>query len=326
MLDHGELHYSERPAQPDPLSPFLPTGEQYAWDSTSIKLSEECLRKYQYTMIEGWRHRAPSAHLRFGAAYATALEHYYKWRAEGINSADALRMAVREALVATWEYRKNEGCFDIPGTGGPWESDHNLKNRENLIRTIVWYVDQFEDEPIKVHTLMNGKPAVEYSFRLEIDNGNLLCGHIDRLVEYSGDIYVMDQKTTGSTLTPRYFEQFSPDTQMSAYTFAGKVIYDAPVKGVIIDAAQIAVGFSRFERGFTFRTQKQLEEWYDGAMYHIEAAQTAVRENHFPMRTMSCGNYGGCPFRGVCNKSPEHRENFLKADFEKRPWNPLATR
>lgn len=175
--------------------------------------------------------------------------------------------------------------------------------------------------------LPDGKAAAEYSFTIDIGNDVLLCGHIDRLVQYSGDYYVMDQKTTGSTISPRYFDDFNPDTQMSLYTLAGNMIYGLPVKGVVIDAAQIAVGFSRFERGFTFRTKPQLEEWLKDTMYHIRSAQQATRDNYFPKNRSSCNKYGGCQFRGVCARSPEVRENFLKADFVQVPrWNPLERR
>lgn len=318
------------------LSSFDADGVQIAWDATSIHLAETCLRKYYYKMVEGWSPKSNSVHLLFGGWYATALEHYYKYRAEGDASHEALRRVVREALVATWEYETEptvegdtgypEGVNIIRGSGRPWHSDHNAKTRENLIRTIIWYVDQFENEEIHVVQLADGKPAVELSFTLEIED-ILLCGHIDRLVEYSGDVYVMDQKTTGTTINAGYFNKFSPNMQMSTYTFAGQIIYNLPVKGVIIDAAQIAVGFTRFARGFTFRTRSQLEEWYETAMYHVRRGQQAVRENHFPMNTSSCDLYGGCEFRHICARSPEVRQNFLRGDFVKgERWEPLKRR
>lgn len=294
-------------------------GVQVAWDSTSLKLAETCLRKYQYKMIEGWQPRRKSVHLLFGGWYATALEHYYKHRALGLNSNDALIFVVREALEATWIREENYN--------GPWISDHPTKTRENLIRTIVWYVDQFENEKVEVVRLNDGSPAVEYSFRLSVDDGVMFSGHIDRLVTFSDQYYVMDQKTTASTLGSYYFDQFNPDTQFSLYTFAGQMIYHLPVTGVIIDAAQVAVGFTRFERGFTFRTKAQLDEWYGNALWHIRLAQQATEKKEFPMNDTSCNNYGGCEFRGICSRSPEVRKNFLLGDFtQEEVWNPLRSR
>lgn len=292
-------------------------GVQYVWDATSLTLADTCLRKYEYKMIHGWQHPNKSVHLIFGGLYATALEHFYKHVALGHTSQEALCLVVHEALINSWD----------AAAGAPIAFDHNAKTRENLIRTIVWYVDQFENESISVVHLKNGKPAVELSFTLPVDDGLLFAGHIDRLVEYTGDKYVMDQKTTGSTITTNYFNNFNPDIQMSMYTFAGRMIYDIPVRGVIIDAAQINVGFTRFERGFTFRSDGQLDEWYHESLATIRRAQGATRAGFFPKNTTACGNYGGCEFRAVCSRSPEARKHFLAGDFVKGPtWDPLDRR
>lgn len=307
---------------------FDADGVQFAWDSTSLKLAETCLRKYQYKMILGWQPERKSVHLLFGGWYARALESYYKYVADGMGQDEALIEVVSEALVETWEFDLDEKGEPISDSGKPWQSDHNTKTRENLIRTIVWYIDQFgEDDSCQTVILSSGQPAVEHSFRLEVDDGIILCGHLDRLVEYGKHEYIQDQKTTGSTITARYFEQFNPDSQMSLYTFAGKSIFGLPIKGVMIDGAQIAVGFTRFERGFSFRTEDQLNEWYDHSMFHIEKARQATRDNHFPLNPSSCNTYGGCEFRHICSKAPSVREQFLKGDFvQGKRWDPLEVR
>lgn len=324
---------------------FNTEGVQVIWDSTSIGIAQTCLRKYEYKLLAGWSSPNLSVHLRFGAHYATALEHFYKHVALGMSEEDALLEVVTEALIDTWDHewtvpegyeainsRRPVTVDDfiperIPGTGEPWNSMHNLKTRETLIRSIVWYFDHFANDPAPVHILADGRPAVEHSFAIPVDNGITFTGHLDRLVDYAGNPYVMDQKTSGSTIGPYFFDQFNPNTQMSMYTFAGQVSLGVPVKGVIIDAAQIAVGFTRFERNFTMRTEDQLEEWYESSMYWIAQAQRAVRENYFPMNTASCGNYGGCEFRNICGKSPHVREQFLKSNFvQNDPWDPSAKR
>lgn len=341
------------------LKSFDPSGIQFGWDSTSIKSAEKCLRYYFYKHIEGWQPRRKSVHLLFGGWYASALESYHCYVAQGMDSEEAIIDIVGEALVETWNYDDCEECDGtglllksnpkgvttqseaamgecancaglgiLQGTGSPWLSDHNTKTRENLIRTIVWYLDQFgDDDTCKTVILSDGNAAVEHSFQLDADNGIVLSGHIDRLIDYDGKVYVQDQKTTGSTITMRFFDGFNPDTQMSLYTFAGRALFGIPVKGVMIDGAQIAVGFTRFERGFTFRDEGSLNEWYDEAMYTIEGARRAMREKFFPKNAASCGNYGGCEFRNVCARSPSVREQFLKADFVQQPrWDPLESR
>ena len=309
-------------------SPFLEgTKVQYAWDSTSLGWLKECPRKYYYSMIEGWRPKHETVNLKFGALYHHGLEFYDKSRSEGVEHDDALIETVRMLMTQTWEAASENK------PAGPWESDHNTKTRETLVRSVIWYLEQFgQVDPAKTVQLANGKPAVELSFKMQLDFGPLghvpyiLCGHLDRVVEYAEGIYVMDRKTSGSTLSSNYFDQFDPDNQMSLYTLASKVIYATPVKGVIIDAAQIAVGFTRFSRGFTYRTDTQLDEWLRDIAYWMEVEADLAKRNHWPMNDKSCHKYGGCHFRKVCSKSPEVREIFLRTDFIKQEWNPLVPR
>jgi len=310
-----------------PLNKSFRDGMQYVWDSTSLKLADECPQKYYYKMIEGWDNPRKGQHLRFGLHYATALEHFHKHLADGVDRETALMLVVEEALIDTWDNHEVVDCVPVPGTGSAWDSGDPLKNRPNLIRSIIWYLDHFADDPVKTIILIDGKPAVEHSFTLPVNDGLYFAGHLDRLCTYSDHTYVMDQKTTGSTLSSYYFNQFSPDMQMSMYTFAGKAIFNIPLKGVIIDAAQIAVGFTRFERGFTFRTESQLHEWYDDTLYLIETTRKHTANNYLPKKLTSCGNFGGCEFRGVCSRDPEVRKNFLEADFKQGwVWDPLEKR
>jgi RecB family exonuclease len=305
-----------------PLS-FDADGVQFAWDATSIENYDKCPRYYYYTNIEGYRPSNKSVHLLFGGFYATALEHFYKHLADGMSFEDAQAEIVWEALRSTWLRLEIDGKV----RGGPMAFESSEKTRANLIRTIIWYTEFFREDPMNVVHLANGKPAVELSFSLNVDNGVVLCGHLDRVVEYGGAAYVMDQKTTGQSLSQYYFNQWDTSMQMSLYSFAGGAILNAPVKGVVIDAAQIAGGFSRFMRGFTLRTDLQLQEWYDEAMHKIEEARHYTREQHFPRRTASCGNYGGCPFRSVCGSDPRVRPNILAGDFVREArWDPIQRR
>lgn len=324
-------------------SPFLPgTAIQFSWDSTSLGWLKTCPRLYQYSMIEGWRSRGESVHLKFGQLYHSALECYDKYRANEPERThdEALINTVWETLINSWDKE----------TGTPWTPDHPSKTRETLIRSIIWYLDHFKDDPAKTVVLANGKPAVELSFKLELEYGPsrknpreygaspadmtgggawkpyVLCGHLDRVVDFTGGVYVMDRKTSGTALSSNYYDQFHPHNQMSLYTVAAKVIYSSPVKGVIIDAMQIMVGFSRPGRGFTYRTDAETEEWLSNTKVWLRRAEEYATEGFWPMNDTACSHFGGCTFRKVCSKSPEVRQKFLETDFVKNPWNPLTVR
>lgn len=305
---------------PQSLS-FIPgTKIQFAWDSTSLGLFKTCPRKYYLTMIEDWRSRSESIHLTYGIAYHSALETYDREKFSGVGHEEACRRAVHSALLSTWK------------DGKPWNSFDTRKNRETLVRSIIWYLEHFLSDPCETVKLDSGKPAVELSFKLNIDlqapNGEsyLLTGHIDRLVRFNSDYYFMDRKTTTSPLNMQYFEQYSPDNQMSLYYTAARIVLKTPAKGGIIDAVQCASGFNRFQRGFISRTQSQIEDWLEETQHYILLAEDCAKREYWPMNDTSCSKFGGCPFRSVCGKDKSVRKNFLEADFVKFRWDPLKSR
>ena len=55
----------------------------------------------------------------------------------------------------------------------------------------------------------------------------LPAGELDRLcLDPEENLFVHDQKTTGTTIGPYYFKGFKPDIQFSLYTLAAKIIYN----------------------------------------------------------------------------------------------------
>lgn len=308
-------------------SPFYPgTNFQFAWNSSSLGTFKDCPRKYYYKYIEGWTPKGDSLHLRFGTLYHKGLEDYDVLQSSGLSSEDALDEVVNRLLLATWDGREyDEAGEPILDSGHPWDtSDFSAgakKNRETLVRSVIWYIDHYADDPTETVILESGAPALELTFTMEVETLTvqnepyLFTGHMDRLVKYGDDLFVMDRKTSGSTLGSYYFDKFNPDNQMSLYTSAARVIYGVPVSGVIIDAAQIAVGFTSFSRGMTTRSEGQLNEWMSDTAQWLKAAERYASENYWPMNDGSCHKYDGCEFRRICSKDPAVRRHFLQTDF-----------
>jgi hypothetical protein len=269
-------------------------------------------------MICGYRPKEENVHLRFGSEVHRSYQDYDKLRAEGIKHDEAVFHVVKGLIYRTEDF----------------DSEHKYKNRESLVRTVIWYLEQHEHDPAKVVLRPDGRPMVELSFKFNLDWGPfdsgdpyMLCGHLDKVVDFNSEVFTMDHKSTTFSLTDHYFDGYEPDNQMSLYTWAGKVIYNMPVIGVIINAAQIKVNETEFARSITYRTQSQLDEWIDDLKPHLRKVKEAAEENHWPMNDKACGLYGGCKFRKVCNKSPEVRPEFLKTYYEKGEiWNPLRVR
>ncbi|RMD51694.1 hypothetical protein D6827_01665 [Candidatus Parcubacteria bacterium] len=293
-------------------------GYQIAWDSTSIETLQTCPQKYYLSMVRGIKPKLQSPHLLFGGLFAEAIENYYKLRFSGKSSEDALRQVVWDALKNSFNREK----------GIPKAFMHNAKTRLGLIRSIIWYFEEYGDEietPLHVYKLQNGLPAVELSFTIE-HNDILFCGHLDRVMEDDTALYIMDQKTTGATLGLHYFRQFDTSNQMTLYILAGKILFDMPIAAAIIDAAQIAVNFTRFQRGVTMRSDTRIISWLADIEELIDRSRTYTANGKWPHNWSACGNYGGCPFRSLCTAEPKLRERIIEAEFEEHHWDPLEAR
>ncbi len=302
------------------VSPFYPdTHYQYAWNSSAMGELKRCARAYYYKYIEGWTPVGSGMHIRFGLLYHAALELYDRRLVAGDSPDDAIDAAVDYLLCSTWDNRADDGSG-----GSPWDTQDTKKNRETLVRSVIWYVDHFASDPAQTYILADGSPALELEFKVELPwrtltgEHYLYTGHLDRLVTYAGELLVSDRKTTGMTIGSYYFEQFSPDNQMSGYIYAGKLAYQQPVQGVLIDAAQIAVGFTAFGRSITTRSEGQMQEWLRDMECYTDMANRYVDQGFFPMNDKACFM---CDFRKVCNKDPSVRDNWLKTNFERSTHN-----
>ena len=346
VIDENTV-FPSAPAQ----SPFLPgTSIRFAWDSTTLGALKTCPRLYQYQYVDGWAPKDDNIHLRFGIEYHQALHDYETSATAGGDHEESVRFTIRELLIRCQNYP------DVDPTARP---SIRVKTKTNLVRTVVWYLDQFKDDPAETVQLEPAGdaddctvPAMEVSFKFELDWGPrgsidyvnddgtivyfpsaqpyILCGHLDRLVTFNDETFVMDRKTATTTLTTRYFDQYHPNNQMTLYAIAGQVVLGTSIRGVIIDAATVQVGGSWFQRGFTYRTQAQLDEWMADLRFWLEQAERYATANHWPMNDTACDKFGGCKFRDICNKDPRVRGNFLRGSFVQLPqdqiWNPLVPR
>lgn len=333
---------------------------QLVWDTGSTGAIKKCPRYYELSVLEGWVPKSESVHLFFGHVVHSTFEEYEKAKVDGDDHDAALRRALRHALSRTGEYKKVAQCLkcgmirdaieELPKEKlvcwncnhsafrnyerkfVPWTTDDKNKNRWTLIRTIIWYLDYYKDGVEETVIMEDGTPAVEVWFRFPLEMTSpggqqyILSGHIDKIVRYDGVLRFRDLKTSKNTIASNYFEKYSPDNQMSQYTLGGRIAFDEPLAGGIIDAAQVAVDFTKFQRGFVDRSKAQMEEWLLDIQYWIKMAEQFVEQDYWPMNDTACHHYGGCDFKGICNKDPSIRKQFLTTHFKRKTWNPLEKR
>lgn len=295
---------------------------QTAVDSTSIGEFKLCERKYYYSVLWGYQPRLTNVHLTFGLLLHAASATYHHAKAAGQGHDQALQTTIHWALRATWN-------SDLQR---PWISNDPSKNRLSLLRAIVWYFDQFEEDPLETIVLASGKPAVELDFQADSElrttrgEAIVICGRFDRIVRFNDRPHGLDAKTTGYQLDANFFAQFSPDNQISLYNTAGKIVFGEPIQGFIIDGIQVGANFVRVHRGLVPRPLGTLEEWWNEFGLWVQQMEAAAEARYWKMNDKACTMYGGCKFRPVCSRSPQAREQWLKADYVRRVWDPINRR
>lgn len=302
------------------FSASLP-GLQLAVDSTSLGEAKQCARKYYYSIVLGLQPRQEQIDLVFGLLVHAGAEGYARSRAQGASHDDAVVKVTKALMRSTWD----------PITGRPWAGE-SVKNRLTLLRTLVWYLDQHQEDALQTVVLADGSPAVELKFAF--DSGYrtsagevwVLCGWLDRLATLNDEPYIPDVKTTAHALDPKYFSRFSPDNQFSLYTLAGKIAFGFEAKGVIVDAMQVLVGGARFARMLVPRARETIEEWHRDLGWWLSQMESWARAQYWPMNDKACGMYRGCQFRGICSRKPPDRQAWLDQGFIRRVWDPLKGR
>jgi hypothetical protein len=325
--------------QPD--SQFLPgTSVQYAWDSVSLTSILACPRRYKYQIVDGLVSRSPNfaIALVFGILLHKGLEFYELAKADGADHDAALHTMVSRvlALPATAtlptdedvEEMKEEAKAAADEDDGITLRNSKVRTRYYLIRALVWYVEHYKDDPLQTLCLPSGKPAVEVSFRLpiempEFNHPLLLCGHIDRVVDYNGSLYVTDYKSTKS-ISRQFFASYLLSHQLTGYTIAGSSLFEQPVRGAIVDGIALQVGGVKLGRAPSQRTPGQVGEYFQTLALAQRLAHSFAETGYYPMNTASCYF---CEFKEICAQPPEYRDKYLNLHFERRRgWNPLENR
>jgi hypothetical protein len=306
---------------------------QHAWDSSSLSTYLRCPRRYFYTYICNYRPLNESYDLVFGTLFHRAMEEYHLEKLSR-GHAEAQILGLQALLRAAW----NEQTLSY------WKSESSNKNLWNCLRAFIWHTEHFAFEPDFQTTLLGKKLyAVELPFTFDLNlkvNGisASYCGHLDRVVDTASGRWVVDYKTTTKTLTGSYFDTYNPSTQLPGYAVAASIVFHEPVQGVIIDAMQVGVDFTRCGRSHLRLGTERAEEWMHNAHGWVEDAMlvassatlspdaedlksfAVLNAKHWRMNTESCFI---CPFKEVCRTTPSLRGDLLDLEFTTSVWDPI---
>jgi hypothetical protein len=292
--------------------PLFPLGI----DSTTLGTFRSCPQKAFRQYMEHWKPKSDSVHLVAGGAFADGIEAARRaFYEQGHTAEDAEAMGMQALLV-------KYGNFECP--------PESAKSPARMAGALEFYFANYplEHDPAQPITLANGTRGIEFSFAQPLDVNHpvtgdpiLYTGRSDMIADFSGGVYVFDEKTT-SSLGPSWSRQWDMRSQFTGYCWAAREIGLRPA-GVIVRGISILKTKYETQQAITYRSEYEVSRWLEQTNRDVERMIDCWRNGYWDYNLdHACAEYGGCVFSQQVCKSP-NPETWLEAYFEKRVWDPL---
>jgi len=236
-----------------------------------------------------WRHvrhlvsaTANIAALDFGIAMHRGLEVLYKGGTE---------TECQQAFVAAYK--------DKPGEGA--------RTLENGVLILEMYFRKWHPERWKVL-------QAEVALRWELSSDLIYCGRADLVMEYMGDVYIVDHKTTArpSNFIPR------PNQQLTGYLFGARTL-GIEANAVMLNLISVLKTKQEFNRPTAHIPDWELEHWKRSVLQTQLDITHATETGFFTRETANCSY---CPYKELCLSEPDVVERVIPMYYKEEKWEP----
>jgi hypothetical protein len=286
------------------------------FDSSMVATLKQCPQLFKKIYVDQWKAKELNVHLIAGGAFARGLEVTRNaFYVDGHSAEDSIAMGARALLT-------HYGDFQCPPDSG-----------KSAIRTAGALEFYFSNYPLSHNTaypitLPGGKRAIEFSFAhpLSIDHpvtGHpiLYCGRLDAILQYAGDTFVFDEKTT-SYLGSTWGRKWDLRSQFTGYCWGCRQ-YGIRAAGVVVRGVSILKTKYETIEAISYRPDWMVDRWYGELLEWIAEAIGWWRTGRYKYNLdESCTSYGGCGFATVCQSQDERP--WLESYFERRHWDPVT--
>jgi hypothetical protein len=285
-------------------------------DSTIRSDYVDCGMKMLYSRLYGLQKKGGSVHLVAGSAFAKGCEvarrkHYE----EGLDPDDA----VVEGVLAAWQ---EYGDFEPP-------EKYLHKSPERVAYALVEYFTEYPmpTDRIQPYFRSNGKPAIEFEFSFPLETRHpesgdplLYGGRLDLVGSYMSDLWVVDEKTA-TRLGPQWLKSFGLRGQLIGYCYAAHS-FDLPVNGFIVRGISFLKDYYGHAEVIEVVPDYRLDMWREQLELDVENMVRDYNRGKFSYAFAdACNAYGGCPYRGLCDK--QDWQSWWGGSYEIDYWNPL---
>jgi hypothetical protein len=286
------------------------------FDSSMVATLKQCPQLFHKVYIQQYKSKETNVHLRAGGAFAAGIEKARRAFYEDGKSAEESIALGMQALIIHY------GDFECP-------SD-SAKSVERMAGALEFY---FENYPLNHEaafpiTLAGDKRGIEFGFvePLSIDHPVtnhpiLYAGRMDAILNYAGDVFVFDEKTT-SSLGSTWGRKWDLRSQFTGYCWGCRKA-GIHAAGVVVRGVSILKTKYETQEAICYRADWEVDRWYKELLEWIADAITWWKEKRFRYNLDdSCTSYGGCGFSSVCKS--ENETPWLETYFERRHWDPVT--
>lgn len=293
------------------MSTTLPIVPRETLDTSVLQTHQRCPRKafYQY-----WLNRSGKGYnypIGFGLSYHAYREWLERaWMESGQDLAKDGPVCHEFAQIKALEVYP-----DDPPIGHKKE----FLTRQRLRETFAQGYSEWQTE--KRQGLFNVL-EVEQGFQLTLPSGRMFGGRMDQILEWHGQLWVRDFKTT-SRMGKDYARQFDPNDQMTCYTWGASELSGRKVQGVIIQVIyNTKTKGPEHHQFLTTRSDAHIAEWQQNVEQEAWLIDKHSTLEMFPMRTTGCNDFGGCFYRDCCSMSSwKQRDAWLEAHTVESHWD-----
>jgi len=288
--------------------------------NASLYKESNCLRKVYYRAVEGLTQEGKDFKMEYGTAFHKALRLRY--------DGGDLQAQCKVAL----DHYMSVDC------GEDWRSSAHLLN------CITQYDIAYKADMVQPLTLPDGTRALEITFSIPFYRNKwievLLCGTIDMIGRYLGQVVIVDHKTTSLSQADSYLASYRTSPQLMVYELACGIILPNVVQGSVINGIFLSktnkntfkrsevISFSDSQkRRFEIGLRGRIALIADNLAKHIDNSATQESLDELLNCNYTCceETLGQCSFVGLCACDSEADATSLKSlNFVNRIYDPLT--
>lgn len=304
-------------------------------NSSSLDVIQTCMRKAQYSLLEGWKSEVESPALTFGSAIHAALEVFYQGMPEERvvpDLEDLERMTYGHDICGNSLVERAFAAFAKKAEPLSALPDGDKRHPLNGAWILHNYFKKFKDDPYVCHTDAEG-PFIERKFSLVVYEDDKLVielfGTIDFVFRHldTGKLLPGDHKTS-SAMTfgdSNYFDREKPNHQYTGYSLAANRLFAVDSSDFMVSIVEVKAkpktargSPPSFPRQITSRSEEDYEEFIETLVESVGRYLEAMDSGVWPLGPVgSCNAYGSCQYRQVCSAPKSLRENILSAKFKR---------